>query len=93
VLRNLRAVSEAPSTRRRFVFIAALALRIQRFEGSRRQVCDGRYGISIDFGLEVVGRTGTCETTIRSKVINLRRKTIAHGDLIVTPKQADFQDY
>jgi hypothetical protein len=32
-----------------------LALQVQRFEGNRPQVCNG-YGISINFGLEVVGR-------------------------------------
>jgi hypothetical protein len=73
VAENLRAVPEAPSRRRRFVFLAALALQVQRFEGSRPQVSN-RYGISIDFGLEVVERTGTCKTRIKWRLINLRRK-------------------
>jgi hypothetical protein len=35
---------------------------IQPFEGSRF-VRGGRYGISIDFGLEVVAKNGTCGVT------------------------------
>jgi len=33
-------------------------------------VCGGRYGISIDFGLEVVGRKSTCEATANLEVIS-----------------------
>jgi hypothetical protein len=35
------------------------------------QVCN-RYGISIDFGLEVVGTTEACGLTVKSKLIDLR---------------------
>jgi hypothetical protein len=68
-------------------------IQIRRFEGSRRQVCDGRYGISIDCGLEVVGRTGTCETTVKSKLITLSPQANARGGLIVIPTQTGFQGY
>jgi hypothetical protein len=55
------------------------SLSIQPFEGSRF-VRGGRYGISIDFGLEVVERESICGTTFKSKFIDLtmkRRLTIA----------------
>jgi hypothetical protein len=31
----------------------------------------GRYGISIDFGLEVVGRKSTCGATVNLELISL----------------------
>jgi hypothetical protein len=46
------------------------SLSIQPFEGSRF-VRGGRYGISIDFGLEVVAKNGTCGVTFISKFIDL----------------------
>ena len=44
------------------------SLSIQPFEGSRF-VRGGRYGISIDFGLEVVEKENTCGETFKSKFI------------------------
>jgi hypothetical protein len=55
------------------------SLSIQRFEASRF-VRGGRYGISIDFGLEVVEKKSICEASFKSKFIDLtmkRRLTIA----------------
>jgi hypothetical protein len=54
------------------------SLSIQPFES--RFVRGGGYGISIDFGLEVVERESICGTTFKSKFIDLtvkRRLTIA----------------
>jgi hypothetical protein len=48
------------------------ALQIQRFEGSRF-VRGGRYGISIDFGLEVVEKQSVCGTIFESKFIELTK--------------------
>jgi hypothetical protein len=52
------------------------ALSIQRLEGSRF-VRGGRYGISIDFGLEVVGKTGCCVAMLKSNISMNRGSTIA----------------
>jgi hypothetical protein len=49
------------------------SLSIQPFEGSRF-VRAGRYGISIDFGLEVVEKESTCGVTLESKFIKLTKK-------------------
>ena len=49
------------------------SLSIQPFEGSRF-VRGGRYGISIDFGLEVVGKNSICGATFKSKFIDLTMK-------------------
>jgi len=52
---------------------------IQRLEGSRF-VRGGRYGISIDFGLEVVEKQNACSTIFESEFIELtknRKLTIA----------------
>ena len=49
------------------------SLSIQPFEGSRF-VRGGRYGISIDFGLEVVEKLGVCGTIFESKFIELTKK-------------------
>jgi len=49
------------------------SLSIQPFEGSRF-VRGGRYGISIDFGSEVIERESTSGTTFKSKLIDLTRK-------------------
>jgi hypothetical protein len=46
------------------------SLSIQPFEGSRF-VRGGRYGISIDFRLEVIEKKSTCGGTFKSKFINL----------------------
>jgi hypothetical protein len=51
------------------------ALSIQRLEGSRF-VRGGRYGISIDFGLEVVGKTGSCVAMPKSNISINRGSTI-----------------
>jgi hypothetical protein len=55
------------------------ALSIQRLEGSRF-VRGGRYGISIDFGLQLVEKESTCGASFRWKFIDLTgtsRLTIA----------------
>ena len=49
------------------------SLLIQRLEGSRF-VRGGRYGISIDFGLEVVEKQSVCSTIFESKFIELTKK-------------------
>jgi hypothetical protein len=49
------------------------SLSIQPFEGSRF-VRGGRYGISIDFGLEVVEIKSTCGASFKSKFIDLTMK-------------------
>jgi hypothetical protein len=49
------------------------SLLIQRLEGSRF-VRGGRYGISIDFGLEVVETQSVCGTIFESEFIELTKK-------------------
>jgi hypothetical protein len=49
------------------------SLSIQPFEGSRF-VRGGRYGISIDFGLEVVEKKNICGARFKSKFIDLTMK-------------------
>jgi hypothetical protein len=49
------------------------SLSIQPFEGSRF-VRGGRYGISIDFGLEVVEKKNICGASFKSKFIDLTMK-------------------
>jgi hypothetical protein len=49
------------------------SLSIQPFEGSRF-VRGGRYGISIDFGLEVVEKKSACGASFKSKFIDLTMK-------------------
>jgi hypothetical protein len=52
------------------------SLSIQPFEGSRfvRGGRCGRYGISIDFGLEVVEKQSVCGTIFESEFIELSKK-------------------
>jgi hypothetical protein len=57
---------------------------IQPFEGSRF-VRGGRYGISIDFGLEVVEKENTCEAGFKIEVHRCNHEAEAHDRLIVTP--------
>ena len=45
------------------------SLSIQPFEGSRF-VRGGRYGISIDFGLEMIEKKSACSTIFKSKFID-----------------------
>jgi hypothetical protein len=49
------------------------ALLIQRLEGSRF-VRGGRYGISIDLGLQVVGKKSSCVTIFKSMLIDISMK-------------------
>jgi hypothetical protein len=49
------------------------ALLIQRLEGSRF-VRGGYYGISIDLGLQVVGKKSGCATILKSKLIDIGMK-------------------
>jgi len=58
-------------------------LSIQPFEGSR-SVRGGRYGISIDFGLEVVEKKNACGASFKSKFIDLNHEAQAYDRLIVT---------
>jgi hypothetical protein len=57
------------------------SLSIQPFEGSRF-VRGGRYGISIDFGLEVIEKESVCGSTFESRFIKLTHE--AQDCLIVT---------
>ena len=59
------------------------SLSIQPFEGSRF-VRGGRYGISIDFGLEVIEKESICGATFKLKFIDLTIEAQAHDRLIVT---------
>jgi hypothetical protein len=52
---------------------SGVSLSIQPFEGSRF-VRGGRYGISIDFALEVAEKENTCGKTLKSKFIDLTIK-------------------
>ncbi len=71
--RNVRAVSEA-NRRDSFGSLGPQSsLSIQPFEGSRF-VRGGRYGISIDFGLEVVEKKNICGAGFKSKFIDLTIK-------------------
>ncbi len=49
------------------------SLSIQPFEGIRF-VRGGRYGLSIDFGLEVVEKQSVCGTILESEFIELTQK-------------------
>ena len=65
--RDASAVSDAPHQKSPGRFVTWCGARpIQLFEGSRF-VRGGRYGISIDFGLEVVERKNACGSTSISK--------------------------
>jgi hypothetical protein len=44
----------------------------------------GRYGISIDFGLEVVEGESTCSETFKSRFMDSNHEAQAHDRLIVT---------
>jgi len=66
------------------------SLSIQAFEGSRF-VRGGRYGISIDFSLEVVERESTCRTNIKSKFIDLTMKRRLRIALTVTRERSFFK--
>jgi hypothetical protein len=59
------------------------AVSIGSFDGSRF-VRGGRYGISIDFGLEVIEKENTCGETFKSKFIDLNHQAEAHDRLMVT---------
>ena len=68
---DVRAVSEAD--RAREFRLTRSSLSIQPFGGSRF-VRGGRYGISIDFGLEVVEKQSVCGTMFKSEFIALTKK-------------------
>ena len=59
------------------------AVSIGSFEGSRF-VRGGRYGVSIDFGLEVVEKENACWETFKSKFVDLTMKRKLTIRLIVT---------
>ena len=66
---HVRAVSEA-NRRDGFGRLGPQSsLSIQPFEGSRF-VRGGRYGISIDFGLEVIEKQSVCGAIFKSKFID-----------------------
>ncbi len=70
---NVRAVSEA-NRRNSFGWLdLRSSLSIQPFEGSRF-VRGGRYGISIDCGLEVVEKESVCGAIFKSKFIKQTMK-------------------
>ena len=48
-------------------------------------VCGGRYGISINFGLEVVGRKRDCGGTLKSKFIAVNHEVLADYRLTLMP--------
>jgi hypothetical protein len=50
------------------------------------------YGISIDFGLEVIGRKSTCGRTINLKLIWYSHAKVPNG-LIVTRDASFFKTY
>jgi hypothetical protein len=83
VLLNVRAVSEA-NQRDSFGYSdLRSSLSIQPFEGGRF-VRGGRYGISIDFGLEVIEEQSVCGAIFKSKFIDPTHEARAHDRLIVT---------
>jgi hypothetical protein len=51
------------------------------------------YGISIDFGLEVIGRKSTCGTTVNLELISFSHDAKAPNDLIVTRDTSFFKAY
>ena len=67
------------------------SLSIQPLEG-RRFVRGGRYGISIDFGLEVVEKENTCGATFKSIFLDLNHQALAHDRLVVTRDRLFLQD-
>ena len=68
------------------------SLSIQPFEGSRF-VRGGRYGISMDFGLEVVGRKSSCGATVNLELISFPRDATAPDGLIVPRDTSFFKTY
>jgi len=68
---SLRAVLEARPQGKPpgLICVGVGALSIQRLEGSRF-VRGGRYGISIDFGLEVIEKQRVCGAIFKSKFIH-----------------------
>ena len=70
---NVRALSEATSATVSVRLDLRSSLSIQLFEGSRF-VRGGRYGISIDFGLEVIEKRSVCGTIFESEFIELTKK-------------------
>ena len=44
----------------------------------------GRYGVSIDFGLEVAGKKRDCDATLKSKLIALSHEVWPHNRRILT---------
>ena len=62
------------------------SLSIQPFEGIRF-VRGGRYGISIDFGLEVVEKKNICGANFKSKFIDLNHEAQAHNRLITRDRR------
>jgi hypothetical protein len=72
--RNVRAVSEANRATGSVGLDLRTSLSIQPFEGSRF-VRGARYGISIDFSLEVVEKKSICGASFKSKFIDLTMKS------------------
>jgi hypothetical protein len=86
--RSLRAVSEAPL---RGSMNQVGVWRRLRYSDLKEAACvrGGRYGISIDFGLEVVERLRTCGETFKSKFIDPTMEPKLTNRLIVT-KDVEF---
>jgi hypothetical protein len=51
----------------------------------------GRYGISIDFGLQVIGNNSTCSAMLKSKLIDIDMKPGSMIALIVTQGTTFFK--
>jgi hypothetical protein len=66
-------IGSEPARQFRLVWISEVRFRLQPFEGSRF-VRGGRYGISIDFGLEVIEKQRVCGTIFESEFIELTKK-------------------
>jgi hypothetical protein len=71
--RNVSAVSEANQREVSASLDSGVRFRYRPFEESRF-VRGGRYGISIDFGLEVVEKDNSCGESFKSKFIDLTVK-------------------
>jgi hypothetical protein len=70
-----------PGENRGLILVDVGALSIQRLEGSRF-ARGGRYGILIDFGLEVIEKQMVCGAIFKSKFIGSDHQAQAHDRLI-----------
>jgi hypothetical protein len=87
--RSLRAVSEAPKSEKAAVLMCGGAFRYSDLKEAAF-VRGGRYGISIDFGLQVVGNNSTC-SMLKSKLIDTNMKPGSMIAFIVTQGTTFFR--